>query len=459
MIGGLRRDGGATWRNWMGNLTCAPRDRVAPRTADELARVVREAAAGGRRVRMAGTGHSWMPLVPTDDVLVSTRRLDRLVDVRGDTITVEAGMELRALLRHAARAGLTVTGASMLREVSVGGLVATGSHGTGMRYGALCDHVEAAELIDGRGERVSLRRADARLRAARIGLGAAGCLHTLTFRFPRRFNVAIVEELPPLDQAQRAMIRMARSHDFLSFYWGPTSDRAWIYRGDRTSARPDWSLRARLAERLRERACRGAYGAVVLSAMGEHPRITPAALRTGLDLVCVPHREVRTSAHALHPLRVFPKLWDSAWAVPLEAAEAAFATIRRRIGERAARGEYPVNIVVHARFVKGGDALLSPTLGRDCAFIEMVTSVNAPGAQVFYSDIGGELMERFDALPHWGKKFHHLDRVRARYGERLRRFDAMRRQLDPGGTFVNDFVERLLPGEPVPVASTPRTRR
>lgn len=455
LIGGLPSWGRPTWRNWLGNLRCAPRDSVAPRSVDELARVVRHAHQAGRKIRMVGTGHSWMPLVPTDDCLISSANLDRLVAASADTLTVEAGMTVKALLRHAAAHNLSVTGASMLREVSIGGLVATGSHGTGLGFGALSDHVVNMTLVDGLGRVVTLSDGDPRLDAARLGLGATGCIHTVTLRFPRRFNVVITEEFVPLEPALDRLEQLARHHDLLSVYAIPGIEQAWIYRGDRTQGAASWRLDRRLRERLRERALRGAYAGFGLSFMSAVPAVTPAALAIGYHLNRAPHREVRTSAHAFHPLRVFPKLWDSCWAVPLASGSKAFRLIQRRIREQAAAGNYPINIAVHARVVKGGRALLSPTLGRDSMFIEMVTSPDARGAQAFYAAIGNEMMDRFDALPHWGKKFHHLPRVAARYGERLARFDHIRRDLDPRDTFVNRFVDALvreLPSE----ASAPK---
>jgi L-gulonolactone oxidase len=46
--------------------------------------------------------------------------------------------------------------------------------------------------------------------------------------------------------------------------------------------------------------------------------------------------------------------------------------------------------------------------------------------------------------PHWGK-LHYLaaDQLRSRY-PRFEDFVAVRRQVDPGGTFANDYLDRVL---------------
>ena len=77
-----------TWRNWMGNQSCEPREIFRPTTIEDLQFVVRTAAKEGRKVRAFGSGHSWMPLVPTDDFLVDIRGLNQLHMKHGDRTRV-----------------------------------------------------------------------------------------------------------------------------------------------------------------------------------------------------------------------------------------------------------------------------------------------------------------------------------------------------------------------------------
>lgn len=73
------------WRNWSGSQECYPLARTAPATLAELQEVV--AAASGC-VRPVGAGHSFMPLVPTDDTIVSLSRMSGVVS--HDPVTMQA---------------------------------------------------------------------------------------------------------------------------------------------------------------------------------------------------------------------------------------------------------------------------------------------------------------------------------------------------------------------------------
>ncbi len=48
-----------SWHNHTGNQRCRPRAKLAPRSLDELAELVRRAEREKTTVRAVGAGHSW----------------------------------------------------------------------------------------------------------------------------------------------------------------------------------------------------------------------------------------------------------------------------------------------------------------------------------------------------------------------------------------------------------------
>ena len=63
------------WTNWVGNQSFTPGHAAAPRDEEEVAGLVREAARLGSRVRVAGAGHSFTPVVSTDGLLLDLSAL------------------------------------------------------------------------------------------------------------------------------------------------------------------------------------------------------------------------------------------------------------------------------------------------------------------------------------------------------------------------------------------------
>jgi len=65
------RSRGKRWRNWSGSVSCTPRELATPRSIEELAALIGEYGKAGRHVRVLGSGHSFTPLVASDDVHLS----------------------------------------------------------------------------------------------------------------------------------------------------------------------------------------------------------------------------------------------------------------------------------------------------------------------------------------------------------------------------------------------------
>ena len=54
------------WRNWGRNVSATPAEVQHVGTVEAVAAAVRRASSSGQRVRVAGSGHSFTPLVATD---------------------------------------------------------------------------------------------------------------------------------------------------------------------------------------------------------------------------------------------------------------------------------------------------------------------------------------------------------------------------------------------------------
>ncbi|XBH58646.1 hypothetical protein VPH35_080049 [Triticum aestivum] len=117
---------------------CRAANAAFPRTEAELLAAVAAAAAAKRKVKAVPRhSHSFPKLAcpgGRDGTIISTARLNRTVSVDAATglMTVEGGMVLRDLICDAAVAGLALPHSPYWYGVSVGGLLATGAHGSSL---------------------------------------------------------------------------------------------------------------------------------------------------------------------------------------------------------------------------------------------------------------------------------------------------------------------------------------
>ena len=194
---------GVRWRNWARSQECRPERVFYPRTLEDLQAIVRAAAASGRRVSIAGRGHTMGPLSLTDEFVIDSVHLNRIgpVDVERRLVTVESGVSVAELDRVLRRHGLAMPTNVVLTSVRYGGIVATGCHGAGWDCQTISDLVDSMTIVTHTGEVVRFSEATHGpdvMNAVRCNLGTLGVIHDLTFRVEPDFHLVAVDEHLPL---------------------------------------------------------------------------------------------------------------------------------------------------------------------------------------------------------------------------------------------------------------------
>jgi xylitol oxidase len=123
-------------RNWSDTVDL--RGTVAtPRSTAEVAELVR----GADRVLALGSAHSFSPVAVTPGLHIETAALPADIAVNGTTVTVSAGMTYATLGRELHARGLGLAAMASLPHITVGGAIATGTHGSGDAIGTLSSAV------------------------------------------------------------------------------------------------------------------------------------------------------------------------------------------------------------------------------------------------------------------------------------------------------------------------------
>ena len=176
----------------------------------------------------------------------------------------------------------------------------------------------------------------------------------------------------------------------------------------------------------------------------------------------VPERqEVESITDGLHYQKAINKLrmgnLEVAFAVDEDFGnfKQAWTFVLDLVDQYATRNEYPMNMAMNARFIKGSDVLLSPSSGNPqgadlyTCYIEILSYYRTPGWSAFEAHVGDEWMKLRNGRPHWAKSYEGVPdiiaRTRAAYGDRIARFMAIRasEKLDPANTFVNPLLQKL----------------
>ena len=126
---------GGHWRNWVGNQSFIARHIAEPGSEAELAALAREASRQNLAIRVAGSGHSFTPIVATSGLLLSLTNMQGPVsaDLDRKRVVVRAGTRIGDIGRALKKIGLSLANQGDIDTQAIAGALSTGTHGTGNR--------------------------------------------------------------------------------------------------------------------------------------------------------------------------------------------------------------------------------------------------------------------------------------------------------------------------------------
>ncbi|MCC6490323.1 MAG: FAD-binding protein [Candidatus Hydrogenedentes bacterium] len=425
------------WSNWSGSVQCAPGRYVLPRSIDEVATVIREAAREGKTVRPVGSGHSFTDLAKTNDVMISLDHLKGLMEV--DTRTREAhawaGTKLWKLNDVLERYGLSMENLGDINRQSVGGAIGTGTHGTGLNFGSLSTQVISLTLVTASGEvlECSAEREPEVFKAALVSLGTLGVITDVRLRLLPAYRLSYVRKKGDFEETLEKADAYAHANRNFEFYLFPHTDTVQLKFLNETEAAPmRHAMRKWYTDTLLENTAFGVISRRCRSKPTRCPAMSKLAARHLTEC------EEIDSGHRLLSTKRSVKFNEMEYALPVENGVKAMRELKAWIEKEGIAVNFPIEF----RYVKGDDIPLSPCYGRDSVCISLHMFQGMPYQDYF--DGGERILRRYDGRPHWGKLHSLKAKELAKLYPEWDKFRAVRKRLDPKGVFLNSYLKALL---------------
>ena len=410
-------------QTWAGTYTFTAPRLVEATSVDE----VRDLVAAGGRVRALGTRHSFNDLADTTGTLVTVTGVpaDPVLDEGARTVTVGAGTRYGVLATWLEERGWALHNLGSLPHISIGGAVATGTHGSGIENGVLSTAVAALTYVDAGGELVTIRRGEPDFAGVVVGLGAYGVVVRVTLDVQPSYRVRqdVFHGLPwdaLLDDLD-GVLGAAYSVSVFTTWDEPTLDQTW--RKTRLDG-PDDDVPDTWFGVARDPSSEGFLVA------GSEENLTPQGGVPGPWSQRLPHFRLDST----------PSNGDEIQTEYFVERRRAADAIRavRTLAPRIA----PVLLITELRAAAADDLWLSPAYEREVVALHFTWKNRADDVRALLPAIEAALAP-FDARPHWGK-FHGMsaDAV-ARVTPRLADARALFERLDPRGVFTSAHLERL----------------
>ena len=427
--------------NWSGNQRFRFASIAAPASVEEVAALVRSA----KRVKVVGSAHSFNASAAADaglerdTVCITLKRLAAArppeVDEARATVSVCAGATYGDLFLFLKCTKWALHNSASLPHISVGGAVATATHGSGAANGNLATAVVALELVTASGNVLQLSRAalGAAFDAYVVHLGAVGVVTRVTLSLVPAFSVRqdVFQGLA-LDRACESLDAIMSAGYSVSLFtlWADTRglfEQVWV----KSVVAPDTPLDPAVAD-----ASANFYGARratrklhPIESVGAEP-CTEQLGMPGAWHDRLPHfkYEFQPSVGAELQSEFFVSKADAPAA--LRAVHALRAEIE------------PLLFVTEVRSIAQDGLWMSTAHGRPSIAIHFTWRPMGREVAALLPKIEAALAP-FGARPHPGKLSTLGGAEFAARFPRFSDFAALRKELDPEGKFSNVWLRNL----------------
>ncbi|MEY4170546.1 MAG: hypothetical protein RLZ94_1619, partial [Actinomycetota bacterium] len=373
-----------------------------------------------------GSAHSFSAVAVTPGLHIDTTSLPADICVEGTTASVGAGTTYAVLGRELHARGMALAAMASLPHITVGGAIATGTHGSGDAIGTLSSAVTGLEIVTAEGEIRWVRRGvDPDFAGWVVALGALGVVTRVELEVEPTYEVAQTVfaglDLDIVEAEFDAVFSAATSVSVFT-RWRPEPDaQLWLKRRiDREGAWPGGP------------------------AFGVPERHEPLHPLEQLDPVhCNPQSGQPGPWHERLPhfrAEFTPSAGDEIQAeylLPRSRAVEAIGALRLLHARIT-----PLLHVTEIRTMRSDDLWLSPASGVDTVGIHFTWHRDERIFDVLPAI--EDVLLPLGARPHWGKvTLASSEQVRAafpRWGDFATLVDA----VDPRGRFRSPFVARLL---------------
>jgi FAD-linked oxidoreductase len=419
----------SNWQNWSKSLPPSKAQVHSPEDLEALSSLVKSHSSG---IRPVGSGHSWMPLVPSKTAIVKLDHFGGVGEIDGETqqAWLGAGGRLHDLSPELADKGYAFRNLGDIDVQTLAGATSTGTHGTGETLQALAAEIQGLRLVTGTGEHIEIsadQNADW-LDGGRVALGALGILTEIKMQLVERFKlhrqVWPESHKHTLENAERYW----RENRNFEFFYIPFSDTNLLITHNvteepNTPRNGDNSTSAVMQlKSLRDalKWCSPLRRWLLKRAISKEP--TENVIGESWDMLAS-ERNVLFNEMEYH--------------LPVDKGLEALEEVRHYIEKKRADVFFPFE----ARKTAGDTAWLSPFNGGSRISIA-VHCYHKDAFDFLFTDVE-PIFQKYGGRPHWGK-LNSMTAAQAReWYPDFDKFAALRRELDPDGRLLNGYLSDL----------------
>ncbi len=431
----MKQNNNGTWVSWNENVTHNYKSLYKITTEEELQKVIKNS----EKIRVFGSKQSSADIASGLETLVDITTYNKILSFNDSehTVTVQSGVILGDLLDAIEAKGWCIPCLPDINTITIGGALATGTHGTSGKL--LCEYMTDCSIVLADGSLKRINEKDEMIDAVRVSLGVLGVMSEITFKCEPIYTLH-VKEGPEDDSEWLPKIKeRLQKHDFLRILWLPHTDKGYVITGDKIN--PDTEI----AENLGPAYLRHRRTASKILYKYSHifPWTTAIAnklLYRGFFSSTKEHKGSLYQATVTKSRGSTIELAE--WTIGLDKFPKVFEELKTEINKWSNKSF--IHIPMDVRFVYKDKSWLSYAYVEDTVTMGCV-SRNAATADTYEAFKSIEkVFLKYGGKPHWGKRFTAKDAGISKIYSKWEDFKVLRKELDPTNKFLNPYLTELL---------------
>jgi L-gulonolactone oxidase len=423
-----------TWVSWNENLIYEYKNLYRIASEQELQDVI----AKSDKIRFFGTKQSSADIAAGIETLIDITTYNKIVsyDDSEHTVTVQSGLILGDLLEAIEAKGWCIPCLPDINTITIGGALATGTHGTSGKL--LCEYMTSCTLVLADGSLQTITEGDELMDAVRVSLGALGVMSTVTFKCEPLYTLH-VKEFPENDAEWLPKIKeRIKKHSFLRILWMPHTDHGYVITGDKID--PNTEIKEDLGPAYLKH--RRTASKILYKYSHLYPWITAIANKIIHKAFFSSTKEHKGSLYQATVTKSRGSVIELAeWTIGLDKFPQVFEELKTEINKWSNKSF--IHIPMDVRFIQKDNSWLSYAYKEDMVTMGCV-SRNAATADSYEAFKSIEkIFLKYGGKPHWGKRFAAKNNQLTKIYTKWEDFKVLRQKMDPTDKFLNPYLTKL----------------
>jgi L-gulonolactone oxidase len=452
-----------TFQNWNGGNECFPSRIQTPTTTKAIQNIVQYACKHNKRIRVVGRGvhtYGYISMCDQGDIIMSLQNYNKVIDINlmAKTITAQAGIDLEDMIAKLEDRNVRLALRNMgeITKQCLGGVTATGTHGSGGGRGAteadsFSDQVVSFTIMECTPEAtihvIHKTTGTEEFKAMMTHLGTLAIVLEIELQLVDWYHLEWSStDIGTFPQLSVETIKQRHNQVYsLAYTYFPATDEMVEVVRDLTNNTKESGISSDVIDDLVGILRQGASQVLQRfpGLIGPYAVLQKRTLLTlkGSDM----WRKVLSQGDLWGGVNL-TLTTDLEYAVPIDKTVKALACIREILRTQSTR----VHSVVGIRFVRGSEALLAchyaSSTSQVFSFLNVQLRTTKPD-HCMVNEIQSKMMA-MGGRPHWGKyntttrSMIESNRLWPQFN--LKSFLAVKAKYDPNNILGNAYLDRAL---------------